>query len=167
MALKHDLVAAIPSLRKKYLKYESYKGQRVTDIFTPEQLKDVVVSNAYRLESSVLMNNRKGGFDISALPAPAQFSPVYGIAVEDFDKDGKADILLGGNFYESKPEVGIYDASYGLLLKGDGHGRFCEVAPQKTGLIIRGGIRDMLVLRAAGRKMVLIGLNNDQLRIIE
>jgi hypothetical protein len=42
---------------------------------------------------------------------------MYGIVVNDFDKDGNADIIMGGNFYESKPEVGIYDASYGIFLK--------------------------------------------------
>ena len=57
----------------------------------------------------------------------AQLSPMYGIAAEDFDKDGNIDILMGGNFYQSKPEVGIYDASYGILLKGDGKGNFTAV----------------------------------------
>ena len=46
MALRHDLVKQIPSLKKKYLKYENYKDQTVTDIFTPEQ-----VSNALKLRS--------------------------------------------------------------------------------------------------------------------
>src|SRR5687768_520767 len=40
MVLKHDLVSVIPSLKKKYLKYESYKGQTVEDIFTKEQLSE-------------------------------------------------------------------------------------------------------------------------------
>ena len=42
MVLRHDLVSQIPSLKKKYLKYESYKDQTIADIFTPEQLKDVI-----------------------------------------------------------------------------------------------------------------------------
>ena len=31
----------------------------------------------------------------------AQFSPVYGILVDDFDKDGMKDILMGGNLYNA------------------------------------------------------------------
>src|SRR5690606_22200814 len=42
MVLKHDLVSALPALRKKYLKYESYKEQTVEDIFTKEQLEKSV-----------------------------------------------------------------------------------------------------------------------------
>jgi hypothetical protein len=167
MVLKHDLVSVIPSLKKKYLKYESYKSQRVADIFTPDQLKNVVTSNAYRLESSVLLNDRKGGFTLTALPARAQFSPVYGIAVEDFDRDGKADILLGGNFFQSRPEVGIYDASYGLLLKGDGKGGFRAVSSAEAGFVLKGAVRDIVQLQTHTKKIVLVGMNNDQLRIME
>ncbi len=32
--LKHDLVMQIPSLKKKYLKYENYNAESITDIFT-------------------------------------------------------------------------------------------------------------------------------------
>ena len=38
LALRHDLVMQMPELKKKYLKYESYKEQTVQDIFEPEQL---------------------------------------------------------------------------------------------------------------------------------
>ena len=42
---------------------------------------------------------------------------------------------MGGNFYQSKPEVGIYDASYGVLLKGDGKGNFTAVNEKQSGII--------------------------------
>ncbi len=32
--------------------------------------------------------------------------------------DGICDILIGGNQSRAKPETGIYNAGYGLLLKG-------------------------------------------------
>jgi hypothetical protein len=59
---------------------------------------------------------------LKSLPEEAQLSPVYGIEVRDMDNDGKLDILLGGNLYNVRPEVGRYDASFGLFLKGDGNG---------------------------------------------
>jgi enediyne biosynthesis protein E4 len=166
LVLKHDLVSAIPSLKKKYLKYESYMGQRVNDIFSPDELKHIVVSHAYRLESSVLINNRTGGFNITPLPAAAQFSPVYGIAVEDFDADGKTDILLGGNFYQSKPEVGIYDASYGLLLKGDGSGGFYPVNSSISGIHLRGQMRDIMMIRSRDKRLILCSINNAPLKVL-
>jgi hypothetical protein len=42
LVLRHDLMAQIPSLKKKYLKYESFKDQSINDIFTPEQMENAV-----------------------------------------------------------------------------------------------------------------------------
>ena len=37
LALRHDLVKQMPSLKKKYLYYKDYKGQQVVDIFEQSQ----------------------------------------------------------------------------------------------------------------------------------
>ncbi|HWB26798.1 MAG TPA: VCBS repeat-containing protein, partial [Chitinophagaceae bacterium] len=167
MVLKHDLVAALPYLKKKYMTYESYKDQTVEDIFTAEQLQNAVKLEAYTMESSVFINNGKGGFERKALPREAQLSPMYGITVGDFDKDGKQDILMGGNFYESKPEVGIYDASYGVLLKGNGNGTFNTIPTQLSGIFISGAVRDIKEIKSRNRKLMLIALNNSTVKLIE
>jgi hypothetical protein len=167
MALRHDLVAVLPYLKKKYLKYESYKNETIKDIFTPEQLQTAVKLDAYTMESSVFINSGKGGFVRKALPAAAQLSPMYGIATGDFDNDGKTDILLGGNFYESKPEAGIYDASYGVLLKGDGKGGFTTVPYDKSGLSVRGAVRDIKEIKLGKKNMIIIAMNNDTPKMLE
>jgi enediyne biosynthesis protein E4 len=165
MVLKHDLLSVIPSLKKKYLKYESYKGQTVEDIFTTDQLSGVKVLESYRMESSVMLN-RNGKFEVTALPTEAQMSPMYGIVAEDFDGDGKTDILMGGNFYESKPEVGIYDASYGVFLKGDGNGAFVSIPCRTSGLLSKGAVRDIVVVKNKDAQIALISKNDDTLQII-
>ena len=61
----------------------------------------------------------KGNFEFEriSLPQEVQFSPVYAINTSDFDNDGDKDIVMGGNLFNVKPEVGIYDASYGIYLE--------------------------------------------------
>jgi hypothetical protein len=161
LVLRHNLVDILPYLKKKYLHYESYKEQTMEDIFTPEQLSKALKLEAYEMRSSVLLNTGKGGFTLEALPTEAQFSPVYGIVVRDMDGDGKADIVLGGNFYQSKPEVGIYDASYGLLLRGDGKGGFTPVPPQQSGISIKGAIRDIMSLKRGKKQLLIFARNNE------
>ena len=39
MLLRHDLVAVLPYLKKKYLKYENYKEQTIEDIFQQRTVK--------------------------------------------------------------------------------------------------------------------------------
>jgi hypothetical protein len=165
MALRHDLVGVLPYLKKKYLNYASYKEQTIEDIFTKEQLDQAIKLESYTMQSSVIINNKNGTFTRRALPTAAQLSPVYGISAEDFDGDGKQDILLGGNFYQSKPETGIYDASYGTLLKGDGKGNFSEVKVQQSGLNCRGAIRDISIVKAGKKKLVIVARNNEVIKI--
>ena len=92
---------------------------------------------------------------MKALPMEAQFSRVYGIVVKDYDGDGKADILLGGNFYQSKPETGIYDASYGLLLKGDGKGNFTPEHTNQSGFFLKGAVRDIITVKSKKENLVI------------
>lgn len=167
VVLRHDLVSQMPSLKKKYLKYESYKEQTIQDIFSPEQLQNSVIHEAVRLETSIFLNDGKGNFHPGELPVEAQFSPVYAALPYDFDGDGKLDLLLGGNLYRVKPEAGRYDASYGCLLKGYGDGRFRYIPPRISGLRLTGEVRDFAILRAGGRKLLLVGRNNEAAAVFE
>ncbi|MGC4035271.1 MAG: VCBS repeat-containing protein [Chitinophagaceae bacterium] len=166
MSLRHDLVGALPYLKKKYLRYEDYKNERIETIFSKEQLNAAVKLEAKTMESSVFINNKNGTFTRKALPKEAQLSPVYGIVVDDYDGDGNKDIIVGGNFYESKPEVGIYDASYGLLLKGDGKGNFTSVPPQQSGIAVKGAVRDIVELKAGKKWLTIFAMNNGPTKIL-
>jgi hypothetical protein len=161
LALKHDLLSQIPSLKKKFLKYESYKDATINDIFTPEQLNAATKLEATNFSSSILINDGKGNFKIEPLPIEAQFSPVFAILVDDLDKDGDIDLLLGGNLYRVKPEVGRYDASYGTFLKGDGRGNFKTVLNRDCGLMIDGEVRDIKRIKVGKDNLIIVARNND------
>jgi hypothetical protein len=160
MVLRHDLVRQMPSLKKKYLKYEEYKDQRVEDIFPAEELSSAIVLEAHQTSTCLLINDGKGNLSLRALPVEAQLSPVYGIEIFDFDGDSHTDLLLGGNLYRAKPEVGRYDASYGTLLKGDGTGGFTALHPDATGFQVDGEVRDIITINSSQGVRVLVARNN-------
>ena len=164
VVLKHDLVMQMPGLKKKYLKYASYQKQRVEDIFTPEQLEKAVKREVYELATSILINQGNGTFTLQRLPTEAQFSPVYGITVSDLDQDGHEDLVLGGNFYAAKPEVGRYDASYGLYLKGNGQGNFRPIKTKDSGLVLEGEVRDMTLVATPRGPRLWVARNNEALQ---
>lgn len=166
LALRQDLVRQIPSLKKKYLKFENYREQTIQDVFAPEQLNRAVVSQVYETRSMVFLNDGKGNFSAVELPVEAQFAPVFGLLVHDFDGDQQVDILMGGNFHHAKPEVGIYAASYGLFMKGDGKGRFQPLPWSESGVFISGEVRDMAMVRAGGKNLVLVARNNAPLEVL-
>lgn len=161
LVLRHDLVSQIPSLKKKFLKYENYKNTTITDIFSEEQLSQAKTLYAYHMATSVLLNDGNGKLTLSSLPIEAQLSPVYGIEIADIDGDGVNDILLGGNLYNVKPEVGRYDASYGLLLKGLRGGKFEHVASTASGIRLAGEVRDIVTIDVGGRPLYIVARNND------
>jgi enediyne biosynthesis protein E4 len=167
LALRHDLLRQIPSLEKKYPTWDSYKDQQITDIFTPEQLKNSIRLDASLLETSVFLNDGKGNFTRKQLPIEAEFSPIYAAATGDYNGDGNLDILLGGNLYNVKPELGRYDASYGVFLAGDGHGNFNYVSPKTTGLLLDGEIRDFKQVKTSAGTILVVARSNESLEVFK
>lgn len=167
LVLRHDLVMQLPSLKKKYPHYKDYKEQTIEDVFSKEQLESATVKKAFELRTSYLQNNGDGSFEISPLPHIAQFAPMYAILVEDFDKDGNLDLMLGGNLHEVKPEVGRYDASYGVVLQGAGDNTFLPLDSRQSGFKVVGQIRDLAKINVQGKDMILVAKNNEAIQVFE
>ena len=167
IAGRDEIVRLNPQLRSKYPSYSSFGASRIEDIFPAADLKEAKVKEAYDFASSVALNNGDGTFKLQPLPIEAQFSPIYSSLAGDFDGDGHTDLLVAGNFFGVTPMLGRYDASYGLLLRGTGDGRFEAVDARKSNLAIEGQVRDMKELRqAGGRRLIAIARNNDKLEML-
>ena len=114
-----------------------------------------------------MINSGKGSFNIYPAPLEAQFSPVYAIYIDDFDHDGIKDVVMGGNQYRVKPEVGINDASYGVYLKGMGNGSFKVLPFDKSGFFIKGEVRDIKPVTIRNNKYLIIGMNNSDVKLFK
>ncbi|MBW3545211.1 MAG: VCBS repeat-containing protein, partial [Bacteroidetes bacterium] len=166
MVLRHDLVKQLTNLKKKYTTYQAYAGQTVQQVFTEEQLGGALRRVAHTLASSVVFNNGDGTYTVQPLPDQVQFSPVRSILAADFDGDGKEELLLSGNFENTKPEEGRYDANEGILLKVAPDRQFRVLSPRQTGLKVKGVVNGTAVLHtASGKKMLLFARNNDTLQV--
>lgn len=162
MVLRHDLVSQMPSLKKKYLKYQNYRDQQITNIFSKEQVEKSLHRSVTELRSMVYLNSAEGVFKPVPLPVEAQFSNVYALLIADFTRDNLPDILLGGNNYRVKPEAGRYDASHGLLLQGRGDGTFKTSWPAESGFSVHGEIRDLQLIKLGNKDAVIVVRNNDK-----
>ncbi|WP_414460850.1 VCBS repeat-containing protein [Flagellimonas lutimaris] len=163
---RSDLVEQLPYLKKKYLKYHAYKEQTVEDIFGKETIENTLKLKVFNTASSVFLN-QESSFKKVDLPAEAQLSRIFGLRVEDFDRDGKLDILAGGNFYWSKPEVGINDGSRGVLLKGHGDGSFENMSMNRSGLQIDGEIREIKPLQVGSAELLIVSRLNDSVIVLK
>ncbi|WP_165852092.1 VCBS repeat-containing protein [Mucilaginibacter terrenus] len=161
--MKPDLVGQMPLLKKKYLKYTDYAGKPFNEIFTDEDLQGAEVHEMNYLASTVFFNDGKK-FTATPLPYNAQLSSVNTILCDDIDKSGIPAIILGGNFYGFKPEVGRLDASHGQIYKYSKSG-FTYISPSQSGMDLSGQVRSSIMIKnSRGEKNFLFGLNDDKLK---
>src|SRR3989454_196264 len=167
LAGRDEFVSLIPRLRTRYATYADFGAARVEDIFPAGDLAQATVREARVFASSVALNNGNGTFTMRPLPAAAQLAPIRAVLVDDFDGNGRPDLLVGGNLYGVPPVLGRYDASYGLLLSGRGDGRFEAVDMERSGLVIEGQVRHMGLLgKADGGRLIIVARNNDKLLVL-
>jgi hypothetical protein len=167
MAGRDDVLRAMPQMDSRYTSYADFGASQIQDIFPASELVQAQVREAYVFASSVALNNGDGSFDLRPLPTEAQFAPIYAALLGDFDGDGHSDVIVAGNFSGVTPVRGRYDASYGLLLRGDGAGGLASVDLEKGNLVIEGQVRDMkLLLRADGDRLIIVARNNDTVQIL-
>ena len=102
-----------------------------------------------------------------AFPVRAQLSPIFAIKTLDYNNDGIKDVILGGNFSESKPEVGTYLASYGALFQGLGNHQFQFIPNSDAGFKIEGNIRDIEEVKIGDKNVLVITRNNREIYKME
>lgn len=162
--MKPDLVGQMPILKKQYLKYKDYAGKPFNEVFTDKMLEGAEEHEMNYLASAVFINDGNGKFICKPLPYNAQLSNVGTILCDDIDNSGTPSIILGGNFYGFKPEVGRLDASYGQIYKYTKNG-FVYISPAKSGIKLNGQVRSSLMMKnSQGDKYYLFGINNDKLK---
>ncbi|MGH7475845.1 MAG: VCBS repeat-containing protein [Longimicrobiales bacterium] len=167
LAGRDELMRALPSLQDRYPSYADFGASRIEDVIPAAELRRAQVLEAYLFASSVALNRGDGSFDVTPLPTEAQFAPIYASLVDDFDGDGRVDLLVAGNFDGATPARGRYDASYGLLLRGKGDGRFQPVDMMESGVVIEGDVRALVPLRSAdGTRLIVVARNDDSLRVL-
>ncbi|GAB3890694.1 VCBS repeat-containing protein [Larkinella knui] len=142
--------------RRKYQRYADYAKVTFDDLLSKDDLDGAYQAEATYLQSAYIENLGNGGFKMTPLPRLAQQSPVFEIIPRDFNHDGKLDAVLTGNFYPNEVNMGREDASFGLVLLGDGRGNFKPLMPRESGLLITGDARKSVWLTGTGLAPLLV-----------
>ena len=143
LVLRHDLVAQLPALKKKYLKYENYRNQTIAAMFGPDAEAAAKRYEVATTGSVVGLNRGDGHFELIELPVEAQLTPLFAVAPLDLGYPAGMSLVVGGNLRAAKPEIGGYAGGYLTLLHPTGDGQYLAAA---DGPAIDGEIRDLVVL---------------------
>lgn len=149
-------------IKNKFRTYKQYSTATIGEIVSNTPCKKL---SASLLESIYLENLGDGNFKIHPLPNVAQFAPVMGTVVSDFNLDGNLDVLLVGNFYHNEVSYGQSDASLGLYLQGRGDGTFLTIENRQSGFFVDGDARALARLNSLNDQLIIAAQNSDSLKI--
>lgn len=137
------LSRSFPSLIPRFPTFAAFAAASADDIL-PLALPSMRQVEAATAES-VLLLHRGDHFELRPLPGEAQFAPVFGIGVGDFDGDGHQDLVLAQNQFGTSPAESRHDAGAGVFLRGDGRGGFTPWPPAQSGIRVLGEGRGVAV----------------------
>ena len=162
---KDELIAQLPSVKKRVLYYKDYAQMSMQDLFDAEVLQKALVYEVDRLATTVFLN-QAGSFTPLELPQETQYTSIYSLRETDVNQDGILDIVLGGNQYKIKPQFGRQDASKGGVILGEiveGEYRL----NQFEHLNVEGQIRAIAPLKTTNKKGLIFARNNQPIIYFE
>ena len=167
LASRDQLAVQMRGIRKQFLKHHDYADKTIDQIFSKESLKSSQVFNAYYFQSSYIENKGNGKFEVKPLPNLAQTAPIYGMQVCDYNHDANLDIIMVGNSYEPQSELGREDAFSGLVLQGDGQGKFKPVTASESGFNAPYDAKSLAKIKIGKAIHYLVGNNSEKLQVFE
>jgi hypothetical protein len=162
---RNQLAEQVPVVKKKYLLHKEYSTVTMNQLVSDFGKDGWTVLTCETSATVWIENLGQGKFKAHALPVQAQVAPVNSIIADDIDGDGHIDLVIAGNEYQASVTTGRYDASYGLLLKGNGKGDFIPVKGTESGIVIDGDVKDMKAISVKNKgKLLLIAPNDSELK---
>ena len=152
----------MPFISEQFETYSAFANASIIDILGSEKLEESISLDANSFESSLFINDGDGNFTSFVLPKHAQSFPIWGIETHDLNNDGFLDLMLVGNIYGMEIETPRLDAGKGLVLLNDKKGRFYPLAPQESGILIKGDMRDIALLKSEGNTKILATTRNNE-----
>ncbi|MFX0555528.1 VCBS repeat-containing protein [Maribacter sp. CXY002] len=162
-----DLFGQSPIFRSKFRYYKEYALTTQDMLFTNEELKGTTKIIGNYDKTSFIENLGDNNFKVHALPSNAQIAPVNGIQVIDYNNDNRKDLLLIGNDFGNETFIGQYDAFNGLLMEGEGNGKFKPVSIKKSGFLVPGDAKSIMGIKGKYDSLYIVTQNRGKLLVFK
>jgi len=158
--------AEMPFITSQCKTYQDFAEASIEDIYGKDQIEKALHFEVNTFSSYILLSDSNQAYTPKKLNIEAQFSPINGFIIKDFDNDGNKDIVLAGNMYHTEVETPRYDAGTGRYLKGLGNGLFNSLSINESGIYLPNDVKDLDFLLLNGKEGVLVSNNNAELQIL-
>lgn len=159
----NELSSQLVYLRKKFNTYASFAGKPVPEVLGKEAYNYANTLNVQTLQSGYL-ENRDGSYIFTPFKFELQTAPLMDFLVFDFDKDGKKEVLVGGNYFGVKPFHGRYDSFPGALIYSKNN----IILGSSVGLdFMSKSVRHLNIIHLNNLTYLLVTMNNDEAQVYE
>ena len=156
---ERDLARLEGMISERFPRYSDFAGQTMEQVFGEEALVKASVFEVNTLASGYLRNDGER-FRFVPFEKELQISPINRFLVDDFNADGKEDILTAANFCGISPYHGRFVSNTGTILSGDGR----TLSGLETGInFSQKEIRRITRIRVDNEFYLLAAPNNDYL----
>lgn len=149
----------MPFVLDKFPSYKDFGLATIENVLEDHISETTLVQEAHTFANSVFLNEG-GTYKHFALPEEAQIAPVYGIAVDDFDKDGKQDLFIAGNMYHREVETTRSDAGKGCLVTMNADKSFSVKRTAETGISTDGDVRGLETIKNGSQSLLVVANNS-------
>lgn len=152
-------------IENEFPTYNSFASANIAEVLGEDNIQSAKELNAYTFATTIFQNEN-GYFKAKELPAITQLSSVNAIISEDLNKDGKLDLILGGNMYGSEVETPRNDASYGSVLIQSDDYEFDVIDASSTNFFGEGDLKSMKSISIGNKyQAYIIGQNSGYIKI--
>ncbi|MDC6365865.1 MULTISPECIES: VCBS repeat-containing protein [Flavobacteriaceae] len=159
----------MPFIKKKFSTYDEFGAADLAKVYGTENLNASLHYKANTFSSVYIENLGDFEFKVKELPPTVQFSSVNSILVDDYNGDGNMDAIMAGNLYGSEVETPRNDASYGIVLLGNGDNTFKALFPYESGLFVKGDVKkaQKMAQTPSGDKYVVFARNDESIQFLK
>lgn len=141
-----DLGARLPFVLRRFTRNDTYAKATMADVFGEKLLAAAEVREADNFSSGAFLSQPDGTYRFAPFPRVAQLGPIHGLVATDLDGDRLADICAVQNSDVSVPR---FHGGLGVFLKGTGDGGFIALHPTRSGVLVPGNARALVVLETS------------------
>ncbi len=149
----------MPFIAQKFPSYSEFASASLEEVYG-ESLKESYEREINTFTSFLILNNGDGSFTPSPLPAEAQMNPIFDLISEDLNGDGREDLILAGNIYETEVETPRLDAISGTVLLSASEATYHVMPHVRSGLYLKGNLKSLLSFTDQGNQWILGGRND-------
>lgn len=159
---RDDIFQQWRDIKREYRDYAAYAEATLPEILG-DRAESAVRLKADTLANMLLINEGDMRFRLQALPDIGQLSALQDAAMIDINRDGRLELLTGGNFYPTESQTPRLDASIGQVYEVSGQ-TLRPVPMQQSGLYIPADVRKLAVVRTSSGPLLLVANNNGKLQ---